>query len=151
MVLKGLFLWCLVLEWLFLNGWLHWVFSSVLWLDWPVCVEWCPECNYCFLVPMVSKAIDGASLGIWNLTIPNLSDAAYERRILGLVVSLKTKSDGWHLWHGLVMNISNKITKELLGCFHHELSMCVLLDVMPSASKLPAFVRVCWKKLSVFG
>ena len=44
----------------------------------------------CFLVVTVSKAIDGASLGIWNLTMPNLSDAAYERRILGLVVSLKT-------------------------------------------------------------
>ena len=44
----------------------------------------------CFLVLMVPKAIDGASLGISNLTIPNLSDAAYENRILGLVVSLKT-------------------------------------------------------------
>ena len=44
----------------------------------------------CFLVLIVSKVIDGASLGIWNLTMPNLTDATYERRILGLVVSLKT-------------------------------------------------------------
>ena len=44
----------------------------------------------CFLVLMVSKALVGVSLGIWNLTIPNLSDAAYDRRILGLVVSWKT-------------------------------------------------------------
>ena len=44
----------------------------------------------CFFMLMVSKAMDGASLGIWNLTIPSLSDAAYERRILGFVVSLKT-------------------------------------------------------------
>ena len=44
----------------------------------------------CFLVMIVSKAIYGASLGIWNLTTPNLSDTTYERRTLGLVVSLKT-------------------------------------------------------------
>ena len=41
---------------------------------------------------MVSKAVDGTSLGIRNLTMPNLSDAAYDRRILGFVVSLKTKN-----------------------------------------------------------
>ena len=36
----------------------------------------------CFLVLIVSKAIDGASLGIWNLTMRNLSDATYKRRDL---------------------------------------------------------------------
>ena len=41
----------------------------------------------CFLVLMVSNALVDVSLGIWNFTIPNLSDAAYDKRILGLVVS----------------------------------------------------------------
>ena len=44
----------------------------------------------CFLVLIVSKIVDGASLGIWNLIVPNLSDAVDDRRIFGLVVSLKT-------------------------------------------------------------
>ena len=44
----------------------------------------------CFPVLIVSKVVDGASLGIWNLTMPNLSDAVYDRRIFDLVVSLKT-------------------------------------------------------------
>ena len=43
-----------------------------------------------FPVLIVSKVVNGASLGIWNLTMPNLSDAAYDRRIFGLVLSLKT-------------------------------------------------------------
>ena len=57
-------------------------------------VEWCPECNM-FLGADSVQSIDGALLGIWNLTMPYLSDATYERRILGLVVSLEDiKSDG---------------------------------------------------------
>ena len=42
-----------------------------------------------FLVVIASTAV-GVSLGIWNFTIPSFSDAAYDRRILGLVVSLNT-------------------------------------------------------------
>ena len=44
----------------------------------------------CLLVLIVSKVVDGTSLHIWNLTMSNLSDATYNRRIFGLVMSLKT-------------------------------------------------------------
>ena len=44
----------------------------------------------CFPVLIVSKVVNGASLGIWNLKMPNLSDAVYDRRIFGHMVSLKT-------------------------------------------------------------
>ena len=44
----------------------------------------------CFLELMAFKAVGGTSLGIWNFTMPTLSDAAYDRSTFGLVVSLKT-------------------------------------------------------------
>ena len=49
----------------------------------------------CFFMLMVSKAIDSASLGIWNLTIPSLSDAAYDRKDLRACCVLEDiESDG---------------------------------------------------------
>ena len=43
------------------------------------------------VVEMVSTAMaDGASLGTLNSMMPNLSDAEYESRISGFVVSWKT-------------------------------------------------------------
>ena len=47
----------------------------------------------CFLpCVMASKALDGASLGTLNSMMPNLIDAAYDNKILGDVLSLKTKN-----------------------------------------------------------
>ena len=41
---------------------------------------------------MASKALAGASLGTLNSRMPNLIDAAYDNKILGDVLSLKTKN-----------------------------------------------------------
>ena len=43
----------------------------------------------CFLVVIASTAV-GVLFGIWNFTIPSFSDAAYDKSIFGLVVSLNT-------------------------------------------------------------
>ena len=41
---------------------------------------------------MASRALAGALLGTWNSMMPNLMEAAYDNKIWGNVLSLKTKN-----------------------------------------------------------
>ena len=96
----------------------------------------------CFLTcVIISRDVGGVSLEILNSTMLTLSEAAYDSKILGDVVSSKTKKSNLkEIWKNLVCMSMMKYPKIFCGLLSCAIPVCVV-GCNAFLLRLPNFVK----------